>query len=69
MPNKNSSGEITFKEYPEFRPNLTPREMFQLGSFGGTYWRPIYSSITNKKYKNQHLDYPKSWWKGRMANK
>ena len=29
MPTKNSSGEITFKDYPEFRPNLTPREMFQ----------------------------------------
>ncbi|GAG41400.1 unnamed protein product, partial [marine sediment metagenome] len=64
MPNKNSNGEIIFKDYPDFKPNLTPREMFQLGSFGGTYWRPIYSSVTNKNYKNKHLDYPKSWWKG-----
>ena len=63
MPNKNSNGDIIFKDYPDFTPNLTPREIFQLGSFGGTYWRPIKSSITNKKYKNQHLDYPKSWWK------
>ena len=29
--------------------------MFELGSFGGTYWRPIYSSITNKNYKDQHI--------------
>ena len=36
--------------------------MFELGSFGGTYWRPIYSSVTDKKYKNQHKKYPKSWW-------
>ena len=64
MPKKNSSGEIVFSDYPEFRPNLTPSEMFKMGSFGGTYWRPIYSSITKKKYKNKHLDYPKSWWKG-----
>ena len=64
MPKKNSNGEIVFPDYPKFRPNLTPREIFELGSFGGTYWRPIYSSITEKNYKKQHLDYPKSWWKG-----
>jgi len=63
MPNKNNNGNIIFTDYPEFRPNLTPSEIFGLGSFGGTYWRPIYSSITDKKYKNRHLDYPKSWWK------
>lgn len=47
-----------------FRPNLTPRQIFKLGSFGGTYWRPIHSSVTNKNYKNQHLKLPKEWWKG-----
>ena len=64
MPRKNKNGEIVFKDYPEFRPNLTPREIFKAGSFGGTYWRPIYSSVTNKKYKNIHKKYPQSWWKG-----
>ena len=28
--------------YKDFKPNLTPKKMFELGSFGGTYWRPIY---------------------------
>ena len=55
--------EFFFKKYPEFRPNLSPREIFLMGSFGGTYWRPIYSSVTNKNYKNVHNKYPKSWWK------
>jgi hypothetical protein len=54
--------EIKFKDYPDFRPNLNPREIFKLGSFGGTYWRPIYSTITNKKYKKMHKKYPKGWW-------
>ncbi len=39
----------TFKDHPEFIPNLTPRQIFKMGSFGGTYFRPIYSSITKKK--------------------
>ena len=54
---------IRFKDYPEFRPNLTPRKIFLLGSFGGTYWRPIYSITNKKNYENVHLQYPKSWWK------
>lgn len=62
-PKKNSKKEIIFKDYPNFKPNLTPKEIFELGSFGGTYWRPIYSTVTNKKYKNKHKKYPKSWWK------
>ena len=56
--------KIKFKDYPDFRPNLTPRDMFTLGSFGGTYWRPIKSGVTGKTHKNEHLKYPKSWWKG-----
>lgn len=62
-PKKNSKGEIVFSDYPNFRPNLTPREIFLKGSFGGTYWRPIFSQITGKNYKNKHKKYPKSWWK------
>lgn len=61
---KKRNGSLYFKDYPEFRPNLTPREMFQLGSFGGTYWRPIYSRVTKTKYSNIHKKYPKTWWEG-----
>lgn len=59
---KKKSGSMFFADYPEFRPNISPREMFVLGSFGGTYWRPIYSKITKKHYKNVHKKY-KTWWK------
>jgi hypothetical protein len=60
--------KIYFSDYPEFTPNLTPKEIFQLGSFGGTYWRPIYSGITKKNYKYMHKKYPADWWKGLSPN-
>ena len=40
-----------------FKPNLSPHDIFDLGSFGGTYWRPIKSSIINKNLKNIHKQY------------
>ena len=43
---------IHFSDFPNFTPNLTPSEIFMFGSFGGTYWRPIHSSITGKNYQN-----------------
>lgn len=48
---------MRFKEYPEFQPNLTPRQIFDRGAFGGTYFRPIYSSVNQKNYENEHTKY------------
>lgn len=56
-PKRESNGTIIFPDYPQFRPNKTPKEVFQMGAFGGTYWRPIHSGITNKEYKNVHKKY------------
>ena len=64
MEPKKVNGTYRFDDHPEFRPNLSPRDIFKRGSFGGTYWRPIYSSIVNKDLKNQHKKYPKKWWEG-----
>ena len=60
---KKVNGVYKFEDYPDFCPNLSPNEIFKLGSFGGTYWRPIHSSVINKDLKNIHLKYPKDWWK------
>jgi hypothetical protein len=68
MVHRNKNGIYIFDDYPEFIPNLSPEEIFRLGSFGGTYWRPIYSTVTNKSYNNMHKKYPKSWWKGLPDN-
>ena len=38
-----------------FNPNITPRQIFSLGSFGGTYWREI--KHKGVLLKNQHLKY------------
>ena len=36
----------------EFRPNISPEDVIKKGSFGGTYFRDIYSGVTGKFYKN-----------------
>ena len=58
------NGKLHFKDHPEFQPNRSPKQIFQAGAFGGTYWRPIKSGVTKKNYKDQHFEFPKSWWKG-----
>ena len=56
----------TFKDYPDFKPNLTPKQVFKLGSFGGTYFRDIKSDVTGKSYKGKNVikKYPSDWFKG-----
>lgn len=44
----------TFKDYPEFTPNISPKDMFNLGIMGGSYFRVIKSPKTKKIYKNHH---------------
>ena len=50
----------------EFKPNKTPKQVLREGSFGGTYFRPIYSSITKRNYTSKKViqEYPKSWFQG-----
>jgi len=48
---------MTENIYDMFKPDLTPAQIFRAGAFDGTYFRPIYSRVTNKSYKNQHKKY------------
>lgn len=45
-----ASKELLFTDFPEFRPNLKPAEVIKLGSFGGTYFRDIYSAPAKTEY-------------------
>ena len=36
----------------DFRPNITPVEVIKKEAFGGTYFRDIYTGVTDKWHKN-----------------
>ena len=64
IPKRNEAGELLFLDYPNFRPNLTPKEVLQMGSFGGTYFRPIFSKVTGLSYKDVWKELPEDWLQG-----
>ena len=69
-PDRLSNGVLIFDDFPDFRPNLTPKEVLQLGSFGGTYFRPIYSSVTKQHYNDEvWKELPDDWLEGLTIKK
>ena len=52
--------------HKQFKPNKSPKQVFTMGSFGGTYFRPIHSSVTGKDYTPSEAmrGLPKSWFEG-----
>lgn len=59
-------GYFIFPDYPSFKPNLSPKEVMQAGSFGGTYYRDIVSAVTGEKYKGKEVikEFPADWFEG-----
>ena len=56
IPNRsNTTGLISFPDWPMFQPNLTPYEILLLGSFGGTYFRSIYSKPAQRAFVGQEV--------------
>ena len=49
-----------FKDYPDFQPNLTPRQMCRQGIFldWGGYWRPIDSAVVGRRLHDQDREFP-----------
>ena len=50
-----ATGLLTFPDWPIFKPNLTPFEILLLGSFGGTYFRSIYSKPAKTTFVGQEV--------------
>jgi len=66
LPTRNKHGELVFKDQPQFRPNLTPKQVLQAGAFGGTYFRTIRSTVTNETHKGTDAvkEFPDDWFEG-----
>ena len=41
----------------DFKPNISPVEVIKKGTFGGTYFRDIYSSVNDKFYKDSSKEF------------
>lgn len=68
-PARDQSGSYIFPDYPNFRPNLSPKEVLLAGSFGGSYFRPITSKVTGKSYGREvYEELPKDWLEGLSAS-
>ena len=68
-PQRDSRGVLFFSDHPDFRPNLSPKEVLHAGSFGGGYFRSIKSKVTNVTYENVHEELPENWVRGLDLNK
>jgi hypothetical protein len=66
IPERGEDGCFVFPDHPSFKPNLSPKEVLQLGSFGGTYFRDIISAVTGDKYKGRDVvkEFPQDWFEG-----
>ena len=52
LPTRAKNGDLIFPDHREFCPNQTPEQVLRGGAFGGTYFRPITSAVTNISYKS-----------------
>ena len=66
LPKRSADGTYHFEGFPQFVPNRSPKEILQEGSFGGTYFRPIKSSVCpGVKFGDEvWKELPEDWIKG-----
>ena len=41
----------------DFNPNIIPVEIIKKGAFGGTYFRDVYSGVSDTFYKNSWKEF------------
>jgi len=64
LPKRSEDGRLIFADFPEFQPNLTPKEIIQVGSFGGCYFKTITSGVTGQTYSDAWSAFPADWFEG-----
>jgi len=69
IPKRDTEGRLLFSDAKDFRPNMTPKEVIQDGSFGGTYFRPIKSAVTGLRYNKMWNELPQDWLEGLDAKR
>lgn len=64
-----ATGIVRFSDHPEFTPNKTPEEVLHEGCFGGSYFRPLYSSSLGITISDDWAELPPSWTEGLNVGK
>ncbi|KAI1213151.1 uncharacterized protein F4807DRAFT_471605 [Annulohypoxylon truncatum] len=68
-PTRDVEGTYHFASHPQFTPNKSPEAIIREGSFGGTYWRPLYSHHLHTTISEDWRELPLSWTSGLDAQK
>ncbi|VUC32107.1 unnamed protein product [Clonostachys rosea] len=63
-PTRDDAGTFHFESHPDFRPNKSPEEIIREGSFGGSYWRPLFSKRLRITVRDDWRELPASWTAG-----
>ncbi|KAI9664235.1 MAG: hypothetical protein M1831_002414 [Alyxoria varia] len=63
------TGTFHFESHPLFTPNKSPEEMLREGSFGGSYFRPLYSKRLGITVADDWRELPTSWIEGLSVHK
>ncbi|KAI6090306.1 hypothetical protein F4821DRAFT_229025 [Hypoxylon rubiginosum] len=68
-PTRDVEGNYHFESHPVFTPNKSPEDIIREGSFGGSYWRPLYSSRLRTTVSEDWRELPASWTSGLDVSK
>ncbi|KAI0199874.1 hypothetical protein F4808DRAFT_194530 [Astrocystis sublimbata] len=63
-PTRDDEGVYHFASHPMFTPNKSPEAIIREGSFGGSYWRPLWSRHLRTTISDDWKELPESWTDG-----
>lgn len=64
LPTRDDKGDYHFDSHPLFTPNKSPEAIIREGSFGGSFWRPLYSRHLRTTISGDWQELPASWIEG-----